>query len=447
MKKSRELSAFVLAAAIVIPANAYAQDQSDMKTVLTNCSVIDCTGGPVLDDMTVILSGNRISTIERGSYEGPQEGENLRIFDLNGGFLLPGLWNMHVHLSDLHPDVNNILANEPVPPATIRSGRNAMDALKRGITSLRMVGERDYIDIAWRDAFNAGVFVGPRIFASGLILTATEGSAWEPVYQAAAYVDGPYEMRKAMRENIRRGVDFIKISANRMEKDEIVEAIKIAHRAGLKVTADVDDPVARIAVEAGLDCIEHGTPLTDETIRLMAEKGTFYDPTMACYLSTEYIAEREARIAELGLNEAARVIEGRIAVSNADLRPHKNAVRQREVFMKAVKAGVKIIAGSDTNPLGEIGLLEIEQLVFSGMTEMQALMAATRNSAEMCDMLSDLGTVEEGKIADLIVLEDNPLHHISNLRKLKMVFKDGKPVNLEKDEGLASFWDLYFTKE
>ena len=86
---------------------------------------------------------------------------------------------MHAHLSDLHPDVHGILAREPVLPAAIRAGRNAMDALKRGFTGIRMVGERDYIDIAWRDAFNAGVFVGPRIFASGKIPTPTEGDYWK----------------------------------------------------------------------------------------------------------------------------------------------------------------------------------------------------------------------------------------------------------------------------
>ena len=130
---------------------------------------------------------------------------------------------------------------------------------------------------------------------------------------------------------------------------------------------------------------------------LMAEKGTFFDPTMACYLSTEYIVDRELRIADIGLNEDRRIIEGRIAVSNADLRPHRNAMKQREILMKAVKAGVKIITGSDTNPLGEIGLLEIEQLVFSGMTEMQALIAATRNCADMVVVLDELWNCRKGQ--------------------------------------------------
>ena len=109
-----------------------------------------------------------------------------------------------------------------------------------------------------------------------------------------------------------------------------------------------------------------------------------------------------------------------------------------------MKAGVKICAGSDSNPVGEIGLLEIEQIVFSGMAEMQALIAATRNCAELCQVLNELGTVEEGKFADLIVVTDNPLENISNLRKLEMVFKDGKQVNLERNEGQTSFWKLYF---
>ena len=106
--------------------------------------------------------------------------------------------------------------------------------------------------------------------------------------------------------------------------------------------------------------------------------------------------------------------------------------------------GVKITVGADSNPLGEIGLLEIEQLVFSGMTEMQAIIAATKNSAEMSNVLETVGTIEEGKIADLIVLADNPLDHISNIRKLKMVFKNGKKVDISFPEQQTSFWELYF---
>ena len=149
-------------------------------------------------------------------------------------------------------------------------------------------------------------------------------------------------------------------------------------------------------------------------------------------------------MAALGHAEDHDAVKGRVAAAYADERSKKAAARQRDILMKAVKAGVKIIPGGDSNALGEIGLLEIEQLVLSGMTEMQVLVAATKNCAEMCGVLDDLGTIERGKLADLIVVSENPLKNISNLRKLEMVFKDGKPVNLVKDEGQASFWELYF---
>ena len=148
---------------------ALAQEAGEAKIVLTNCNVIDCTGGPLRENMTVVITGNRISEISEGQYTGEAD-ENTRVLDLDGGYVLPGFWNMHSHISDLLPDVNDTLGTEAVLPAAIRAGRNAMDGIKRGFTSLRMTGERDYIDVAWRDAFDAGVFVGPRIFASGKIV-------------------------------------------------------------------------------------------------------------------------------------------------------------------------------------------------------------------------------------------------------------------------------------
>lgn len=319
-----------------------------------------------------------------------------------------------------------------------------MDALRRGFTGLRVVGERDYIDLAWREAFEAGVFVGPRIFAAGKIVTPTQGNPLEPDWPVEFFADGPYEIRKALRKNIGRGIDFVKIFAPPLEEDEMAAIINLAHAHGLKVTAHAGGKSAHRAVVAGVDCIEHGTMISDETIKLMAAKGVFLCPTVVCNLSQKYIQEREERLAKLGFSKEKDVVEGRTLVAYADERPQEVAAKHREIIVKAAKAGVKILSGGDSNPIGEIGLLEIEQLVLSGLTEMQALIAATRNCAEWCDVLDKLGTVEEGKLADLIVVKDNPLDNISNLRKLKMVFKDGKLVSLAKDEGQASFWKLYF---
>ena len=145
----------------------------------------------------------------------------------------------------------------------------------------------------------------------------------------AIFVNGPYEIRKAMRENITRGVDFIKIAVGNMEEDEIIEAIKIAHKHGLRVTADAGDVGAHLAVKAGIDCIEHGDGITDETIQMMAEKGTFYCPTIACNLSAEYITERERKISNLGLEQDPEVVEGRILVAYQNERSPSKALSQR----------------------------------------------------------------------------------------------------------------------
>ncbi len=434
----------ILAVLFSIGYLTYGQEKKPMITVLTNGHLIDGTGKALRKDVTVVIEGNIIKEIRRGIYHQPQKKKNVRVFDLEGGYILPGLWNMHVHLSDLLPDVHDMLGHEPTFPAFIRAGRNAMDALKRGFTGLRIVGERDYIDIAWREAFNAGVFVGPRIFAAGKIVTPTERNPSEPGWPVEIYADGPDEIRKAVRENITRGIDLVKIFAPPLEEDEMATIIGLAHKHGLKVTAHSGGKSAHRAVVAGVDCIEHGTMISDETIQLMAKKGVFLCPTVVCNLSKEYIRKREDRLAKLGFSDEKGVVEGRTLVAYADERSPRVAARHREIIVKAANAGVKILSGSDSNPLGELGLLEIEQLYLSGLTEMQAIVAATRNCAEMCGVLDKLGTVEQRKIADLIVVEKNPLENISYLRKLKMVFKDGIPVNLTKNEGQTSFWDLYF---
>jgi imidazolonepropionase-like amidohydrolase len=408
-------------------------------TVLINGTVIDATGQPPIENATVIIEGNRISEIRSTPYVDSEAGENTRVLDLEGGYVLPGLWNNHSHLADLLPDPKGMLDDEPLLRATIRAGRNAMDALKAGFTSLRMTGERDFVDVAWKEAFDAGVFVGPRIVPSGNPISIGDDDDWLVVSASDAA-----EIRQIIRSHVENGAEIIKIIASRMNSQEIFAAIDEAHKQGVPITAHSGGETARIAIVHGVDGIEHGNRLTDDTIRLMAEKNVFYDPTIVCNLSAEYISEREELIKEAGFEDPEEVVEGRVLVAYADERSPEMARSARLVLNKAFEAGVKIITGSDSNPIDEIGMLEIEQLVFSGITEMGAIMAATRNSAEMVGMLGDLGTVEVGKLADLIVVEKNPLENISNLRTLSMVIKDGKLVNITEDEGQTSFWKLYF---
>ena len=148
----------------------------------------------------------------------------------------------------------------------------------------------------------------------------------------------------------------------------------------------------------------------------MAEMGTFYDPTIICNLSDEYIKEREARLASLGYSDDEQAVKWRTAIAYADERSPEHALHQRQALAKAAEAGVKLLIGSDSMPIGEIGWLEMEQFVLSGVSEMDTLIAATRNPAELLGVLDSLGTVEEGKLADLVVMADNPLENISNIR-------------------------------
>jgi len=407
-------------------------------TVLTNATVIDATGRDPIENATVVIEGNRIAAVESQPFAGEPDKET-RVIDLEGAFVLPGLWNNHSHLGDLLPDPNGMLDDEPLTRATIRAGRNAMDALKAGFTSLRMTGERDYMDMAWKEAFDVGVFVGPRIVPAGAPISRAGDDDWLTVG-----VDGPDEMRALVRKHVDNGAELIKLIASRLTREEIQAAIEEARELDVPVIAHSGGEVSHMAVELGIDGIEHGNDVSDETIALMEEKGVFLDPTIVCNLSADYIDERERLIREAGYEASEEVIEGRVMVSLADERSQEEAERAREVLLKAYEAGVKIIPGSDSNPIDELGILEIEQLVFSGMPEMAAVMAATRNSAEMVGMLDEVGTIEPGKLADLIILEKNPLENISNLRSLTMVIKDGKLVDRSVDEGQTSFWKLYF---
>ena len=141
-------------------------------------------------------------------------GEGERVFDLEGGYVLPGLWNVHVHLGDVFPDPKHLVASESVIDWAIRAGWNCVDALRHGVTGMRVVGEPAFVDVAWKRAFDTGVFVGPRMFVCGQAISATGGHGDLDRDDPSARADGPHEMRKAVRERLKRGVDQIKLCAS-----------------------------------------------------------------------------------------------------------------------------------------------------------------------------------------------------------------------------------------
>jgi len=235
--------------------------------------------------------------------------------------------------------------------------------------------------------------------------------------------DGPDEIRKAARHCIKMGVDWIKlfitggIAGSResmyeiqMSYEEIKAACEVAHNKGLKVCAHTGcSEAAKMGVRAGLDCIEHGYELDKEACELMAEYGVYYCPTLSVTQDEAYM--RRWEWPEYSIQRA---------LAGAELH-------QRS-FETALKAGVKIVNGADLNPIADTAVPEIEWVVNAGLSPTQALVASTRHAAEICGVAESLGTVEVGKLADLIAVEENPLENISALRNVKLVLKEGEIV-------------------
>jgi imidazolonepropionase-like amidohydrolase len=409
-----------------------------------------------MKDMTVVIEADRIVELSPGTHQAKAHQGETRVLDLEGGYLLPGLWNVHTHLGDPFPDPKHLLLRETTLDRAIRAGRNAMDALRVGVTGIRAVGGPDYIDVAWKRAFDDNVFVGPRLFVCGKAISITGGHGHSGGLNAE--VDGPYEVRKAVREQLKHGADQIKLMVtgghtemiagtgtyreSQLLMDELEAAVEAAHQKGKRVCAHAGNPGLKSAIRAGADCIEHGYHLDDEAIEMMIQNDVFYVPTLVCNLDEEWL--RESGVMEPDPGYGNRGLAGRVLVAQGEGVTPEYAQVHRKGFQKALKAGVKIACGGDSNPAGEFALLEIEHLVRAGMGEMEALMAATRTCADLCGVVDQLGTVEVGKLADLIVLSGDPLESISNIRKLRLVLKGGQWVNIQQQEGLTGLWELLF---
>ena len=407
-----------------------------MRTFLSNCILIDCTGNPSARDTTIVIEGDKIAALRLGPNGAADAGANDLVVDLQGGFVTPGLWSVHSHLGVIFPDVNHTMSQESVADYTIRAGRNAMDALRVGITSIRSVGDRDFVDVAWKRAFSSGLMIGPTLFVSGHYICATGGHAYN--WAGAVQVDGATEMRKVVREQLKRGADHIKLAVtggvatagesmeeSQLFPDEIRAAVEVAHEKGKKVCVHAGGAGGvKASIRGGVDSIEHGYYLDDEAIELMAEHEVFFVPTLFVTQDKEFM--RKSGMSEEQISKAQGAAQA-----------------HRAGFEKALEAGVRIACGADSSPIADHTLVEIEQLSKAGMTPMQTLVASTRTCAELCGVDDMLGTLEVGKVADLIVLHDNPLEDVSHLRNLKLVFKNGKPVNIETPEGLTDYWSLF----
>ena len=396
-----------------------------MSLVLTNATLIDCVDPNPVPEASVAIEDGRIAEITDGS-RSPASGKG-HVIDLNGAYLLPGLWDVHIHPA-YATDPNITVARQ-----TTQFGQNLMRGLTEGgVVGARSGGAGHFMDVAWRDTFGSGELDGPRVFACGNFLTTTGGHFLSSGH--ARECDGPYGFANAVREQIKNGADHIKLNLSGgimgpswdlhthpfLLEDELAAAFAVCRQRGFEVMAHATSPdTVKAAIKQGAHSVEHGYIMDEECIQLFLEHDCWYVPTLGISHLTPSQATSE--LEKCWVEQKGRAPD-LVARAEAAVDTH------RTWFQEALRSGVKMALGSDLYPLRESALLEMGLWVKDGATTWQTLLAATRNGAALCGMDADLGTVEAGKIADLIVVGGNPLEDIENLGSLLLVLKQGKVV-------------------
>ena len=395
-----------------------------MRLVLTNATLIDCVNPTPVAGASVVVEDGRIAEITDGR-RSPSH-QDSQVIDLDGAYLLPGLWDVHIHPEYAAPNIT-------VAQQTSNFGRNLMQGMIHGgVVGVRCGGAGHFMDVAWRNTFASGELDGPRVFACGNFLTTTGGHFLTSGH--ARECDGPYGFVNAVREQIKNGVDHIKLNLSGgvmgpfwdrhthtfLLEEELAATFAMCQQRDFKVMAHATNPDAvRTALRLGAHSVEHGYIMDEECMQMFVEGDTWYVPTLGITHLTpsQATSDREKRwIKQKGLAPDL------IVRAEAAVDTHRNW------FQQALRSGVKMALGSDLYPLRESALLEMGLWVKDGATTWQTLLAATRDGAALCGRESDLGTVEVGKIADLIVVGDNPLEDIENLGKLQLVLKEGHVV-------------------
>lgn len=386
--------------------------------------LIDGNGGQPVRNASIWVERERIKAIIL-----PGDGfpDGVKVVDLSDFVVIPGLMDMHVHVDYWYsqPNVAEYADSDALP--AVLAARNIRFTLERGITTLRDVSSG--VGLKMRRAVEMGYVPGSRLFTAGKGICMTGGHGWE-ISRGVREADGPEEVRKAVREQVKAGADLIKIlTSHRSEtpqyrQEELDAGVDEAHRLGYRVACHAAImPAAKMAVLAGVDTLEHGTHITDEVRGMMAERGTYLIPTMIAYHA---IAESVRKSLQgLGSEDDYR----RTQLSKyADWWIKTDEMLESQ-FRKATAAGLKIAVGTDiVIPEVEFSPLhtEMETMVKYGYGTMNTICAATRVAAEALGKSEDLGTLEKGKFADFVAVSGDPIKDISDLRKIHMVVKNGR---------------------
>ena len=404
-------------------------------TTIHACKLITATDKNVREQMTIIVKNNTITQVLPG-FQTPEDSSML--IDLSDYTVMPGLMDMHTHLSYQHGGPSTYMKRVQYNEAdyAFDAAHYAQKTLMAGFTTVRNLGDSFNETVALRNAINRGVAVGPRIFTTAKSIATTGGHA-DPTNGLtkhlmgnpgpdAGVVNGVAQARQAVRQRYKDGADLIKITATggvlsvakngqnpQFMSDELTAIVETANDYGMTVAVHAHGKEGMIrAIKAGVDSIEHGTYMDDTVMDLMKENGTFYVPTI---LAGNFVAEKAK-------------IDGFFP---AIVRPKAAAIGPliQQTFARAYQAGVKIAFGTDSGVSAHgDNAQEFGLMVDVGMPPIEAILSATKHTAELLNVTDTLGSISAGKLADIVAVKGDPLANIRLLENVQFVMKDGAVV-------------------
>ena len=423
----RRLLRLSIVSAAMLTANAYA------ATLIHAGKLIDATNNQVQSGMTIVIEGNQITSVESGFKKASDQDT---IIDLRDATVMPGLMDMHVHISSQNNGQASYMERFTLNEAdyALKGVMYAEKTLLAGFTTIRNLGDGYNETVALRNAINKGMIDGPRIYTAAKSIATTGGHADPTNGQSRRFeadpgpkqgvINGVDEARKAVRQRYKDGADLIKITATggvlsvaksgqnpQFMQDEVEAIVATAKDYGMTVAVHAHGTEGmQRAIKAGGDSIEHGTYMDADTIKLMKKHGTYYVPTI---MAGAWVAEKakiDGFFPELVRPKAARI--GPLI---------------QETFARAYKAGVKIAFGTDSGVSAHgDNAEEFALMVEAGMPAIEAIRSATYHAAKLLKVDDQLGTIEKGKLADLIAVAGDPLADIKTMQDVIFVMKDGQ---------------------
>lgn len=401
------------------------------RTIIHCGKLVDVVDLSIKEKMSIILEGNKISSVQKGFVK-PAAGDKL--YDLSDYTVMPGLMDMHVHLES--ETKKGALADKFImnpEDIAFEAAKNAETTLMSGFTTVRDLGGSG-VNIALRNAINKGLVKGPRVFTSGKSIATTGGHA-DPTNGYSrllmgdpgpkeGVVNGVDDARKAVRQRYKDGADCIKITATggvlsqakngqnpQFTEEEIRAIVETARDYGYTVAAHAHGAEGmKRAIRAGVTSIEHGSLIDDEAIALFVKYGTWLVPTITAGKSTSDSAKIPGYYSAIVTPKALEI-----------------GVKIQDAFAKAYKAGVKIAFGTDAAVFAHgKNYMEFKYMVEAGMPPLETIKAATLNAAELLGVKATLGSIESGKLADIIAIKGDPVQDITAMKNVVFVMKEGQ---------------------